>query len=72
MTNYVMVSYSCDGGETWSSEIKRQLMGSDKNYRNRIIFGPIGSAYNVVFRIRCSENISFTLVEGHARITFGI
>lgn len=72
MTNYVMISYSCDGGETWSSEIKRKLVGSEKNYRNRVIIGPIGSAYGVVFRVRCSDNISFTLVSAHARLTFGI
>lgn len=69
---YVMISYSCDGGETWSHEIKKELINCTKNYRNRIIIGPIGSAYNLIFRIKCSENTSFTIVEGNARITFGI
>ena len=68
----VMISYSDDGGETWSHEMWKDLVGVDKNYLNRIILRRQGSAYNRVYKLRCSENISFTLVSAHADIQVGI
>ena len=68
----VMISYSDDGGETWSHEMWKDLVGADKNYLNRIILRRQGSAYNRVYKLRCSENISFTLVSAHADLSVGI
>lgn len=68
---YVMISYSKDGGETWSSEIKRQLVNCTKNYLNKVIIGPLPAAHQLVFRVKCSENISFTLVSAHAVMEMG-
>ena len=69
---YVMISYSDDGGETWSHEMKKPLIDCSKNYLNRIILRRQGSAYNRVYRVKCSENISFTLVSAHADLSVGI
>ena len=70
-TPQVMISHSDDGGETFSHERWYNLIGDDKNYLNRIILRREGSAYNRVYRIKCSENISFTLVSAHADISVG-
>ena len=69
---YVMISYSDDGGETWSHEMKKPLIDCSKNYLNRVILRRQGSAYNRVYRVKCSENISFTLVSAHADLSVGI
>ena len=70
--NYVMISYSDDGGETWSHETWKPLVGPDKNYLNRVILRRQGSAYNRIYRLKCSDNISFTLVSAHADVSVGV
>jgi len=67
----VMISYSDDGGHTFSHEIWKDLVGDDKNYLNRVILRRQGSAYNRVYRLRYSENSNFTLVSAHADILPG-
>jgi len=69
---YVMISYSDDGGETWSHEIKKPLIDCSKNYLNRVILRRQGSAYNRVYRLKYSENSSFTLVSASADVSAGI
>ena len=69
---YVMISYSDDGGETWSHEMKKPLIDCNKNYLNRVILRRQGSAYNRVYRLKYSENSSFTLVSAMADIQVGI
>ena len=69
---YVMISRSDDGGATWTHEEWFPLVDCSKNYLNRIILRRQGSAYNRVYRIKCSENISFTLVSAHADISVGV
>ena len=66
---YVMIDYSDDGGETWSHQMKKPLIGCDKKYLNRVILRRQGSAYNRVYRLRYSEASSFTLVNAMADIT---
>ena len=68
---YVMISYSDDGGETWSHEIEKPLIGCDKRYLNRVVLRRQGSAYNRVYKLRYSEAGSFTLVSAHADVTVG-
>lgn len=68
----VMISYSDDGGHTWSHEIWKDLVGADKNYLTRIRLFRQGSAYDRRYRIKCSENISFTLVSACADVSVGI
>ncbi len=68
----VMFDYSDDGAETFSHEIWKPLVGSDKNYLNRVIIRRGGSAYNRVYRLRYSEPGPFTLVSAHADLSVGI
>ena len=70
-TPFVMISYSKDGGHTWSHERKKPLVGSDKNYLNRVRIHRIGSAYSLILRVRYSDKSSFTLVSAHADIEIG-
>ncbi|MEE9579757.1 MAG: hypothetical protein V3V74_00385 [Nitrosomonadaceae bacterium] len=67
----VMIKYSDDGGHTWSAEMWFDLVGDDKNYLTRVVLHGQGSAYNRVYSIKCSENISFTCVSARAVISFG-
>jgi len=69
---YVMISFSDDGGETWSNEIWKPLINCKKNYLNRVILNGMGSAYNRIWRLRYSEDSSFTLVSASARVSVGI
>jgi len=70
--NRVMISVSKDGGNTWGHERWYPLVGSDKNYLTRIVLRRLGCGYDWRFRIRCSDNISFTLVSANADVDVGI
>ena len=67
----VMISHSDDHGHTWSHEQVFPL-STDENRLNRVILRRQGSAYQRVYRLKCSDNISFTLVSAHADITVGV
>ena len=69
--NYVIIDYTDDGGETYSHEMWKPLISADKNYLNRVILRRQGSAFGRVYRLRYSENSSFTLVSAHADISVG-
>ena len=71
-TPKVMIQYSDDGGHTWSHEMVFDLVGDDKEYLNRIVLRRQGSAYDRRYRLKCSDNISFTLVKASADISVGI
>lgn len=70
--NYVMISYSDDGGHTWSAEQLHPLVSDDKDYLNRVILRRQGSAYQRKYRLRYTGNTSFTLVSAHADIEVGV
>ena len=67
-----MISYSDDFGRSFSAEIVVDLVGDAKNYLNRIRLYGLGSSFNRIFRVRCSDNISFTLVAMHGDLEFGL
>ena len=71
-TPQVMISYSDDGGHTWSHEMWFNLVGADKNYLTRIVLTGLGSAVQRRFKIRCSENINFTCVSASAELSVGV
>ena len=68
----VMISYSDDGGHTWSSEMWYNLVGDDKDYQTRIVIYGLPAANQMRFKIRCSEDISFTCVSASASISVGV
>ena len=71
-TPQVLLSYSDDGGHTWSAESSHNLVGADKNYQTRIIWTGLGSSVTRRFKIRCSENINFTCVSASAELSVGV
>ena len=71
-TPYVIIQFSDDGGETFSHEIWKPLVDSSKNYLNRVILRRQGSAYNRIYRLKYSDNTSFTLVSAHADVSVGV
>ena len=69
---YVMISFSDDGGHTFTHEIKKPLVTCKKNYLNRVILRRQGSAYNRIYKLKYSDNGPFTLVSAYADISVGI
>lgn len=69
---YVMISYSDDGGHTFSHEMKKPLLNCTKNRLYRVILRRQGSAYNRIYRIKYTEPTSFTLVEAWMDASVGI
>lgn len=70
---YVLISYSKDGGHTWTHERKFLLPpGVDGNYLRRVRFQRIGSCQQIIFRLRHSDNGPFSIIEGHADVQVGI
>ena len=67
---YAIEDHSDDGGMTWSHETWWPMVGPKKNYINKFVLQRQGSSYNRVYRWRCSEATSFTLVSAHATVTF--
>lgn len=70
-TPFVLISYSDDGGHTFSHEMKKPLVGSDKNYLTRVRLHLQGSAFGRIYRLKYSDKSSFTLVSMHADIEIG-
>jgi len=65
----VSLQYSWDG-KPWSNEITRRW-GAIGQPETRAIFGPLGSGYDLVVRVSCSEPIPFTLTAGWATVSLG-
>ena len=70
--NEVMISYSDDGGRSWSAEewYETESVGGD-DYLKRVVLYQQGASYNRVYRLRHTENTSFTIISGNADISAG-
>lgn len=66
----VMVSYSDDGGHTFSAE-QHYPLGVAGNYGKRFCMYAQGASLNRVYKIRMSDNRSFTIISAHADIEVG-
>ena len=71
-TPHVIIDHSDDGGETFSHEMWYPLVGDSKDYMNRVVLYRQGSAYHRIYRLRFSENSSFTLISANAKLSIGI
>jgi hypothetical protein len=67
---FVMEQHSDDGGITWSHENWKPLLNVTGNHLYRVVFQRQGSSYNRMYRLRYSDNSSFTLVSAHMTATF--
>lgn len=66
----IMLQVSWDGGFTWSNEVWRSW-GKIGERNCRAEWGPMGSGYDLVVRVSCSEPIRFVLTGGWADVTVG-
>ncbi len=66
----VMLQWSDDGGNTWSSEYWRSL-GKIGEYSVRAVWNRLGASRNRVFRLFFSDPILFTLIEATAEVKVG-
>lgn len=60
----VMLDWSDDGGHTWSN-IRYLSIGGIGQYKNRCIAHHLGSSIDRIFRIRVSDPVNFTLIDGY-------
>lgn len=70
--SYLVIQHSDDHGHTWSAEIKRKLVGMDKNRMNRVRIFQQGAPMDRIYRLTFSDPASFTLISANAKIEFGI
>lgn len=66
----IMLQVSWDGGFNWSNEVWRDW-GKIGERNCKAEFGPMGSGYDLVVRVSCSEPIRFVLTGGWADVTVG-
>ena len=66
----LVLQFSNDGGKTWSPEIQRSA-GNIGDYRQRVRFHRLGSAYDRVFRIICTDPIPWRLVSANIAAEIG-
>lgn len=67
----VMMSYSDDGGKTWSAELWGQ-MGALGDYHYRVRWHQLGSAYNRVFKFRVSDPVFVCFHSANMEIEVGL
>lgn len=60
----VSLSWSDDGGHTWSSDYPAAL-GAIGKYKTRLIWRRIGYSRDRVFRFTCSEAVKKVFIDGH-------
>ena len=67
----LVIQHSDDGGHTWSAEMWYTL-GPEGDYGRRVELFCQGAARQRVYRLRFTDNRSFTIISAHADISFGI
>jgi hypothetical protein len=72
-TPNVIMSYSDDGGRTWSTESFGTInIGTAGQYLKKIEWFSLGGFYSRIFRFRTSEAVRYTFYEAAADIEVGI
>lgn len=64
----VMLSWSDDGGWTWSNEHWRSL-GKIGNYGHRVKWRRLGMSTQRIYRVRLTDPVDFTILGAYARLT---
>lgn len=67
----IRMSYSDDGGRTWSRDIERS-MGKQGEYNKRIIWTRLGTFRDRLLRFRTSEPVKFAIISAYAEMEAGI
>ena len=68
--NEVMISYSDDFGRTWSAEEWYETESAGA-YQKRVVLYRQGAAYGRIYRVKHTENASFTIISGRANFSIG-
>lgn len=63
----IMLSYSRDGGETWSNWKYRDI-GKLGQYARKVKFGPLGASGKFRFRIRVTDPVRVDIVAAGATV----
>ncbi len=71
MANQIAISYSDDGGHTWSAE-QHYSTGEEGDYLIRVILHSQGHSVQRQYRIMHTGDEGFTLISAHADIEIGI
>jgi hypothetical protein len=67
----VMLSWSNDGGRTWSAEIFGEI-GNRGEYIKKVSWNALGSEYDWVFRVRISDPVFFAIHSASVEANVGI
>jgi len=67
----VMLSYSDDGGRTWSQEEWR-TMGLLGSYQQELKWIALGSSKERIFKVRISDPVDFTVLRMEAEVEIGV
>ncbi len=65
----LMLSWSNDGGRTWSDEITKSI-GKIGEHRTRVIFERLGSCRQRIYKLRFTDPVPFTLLD--AKVSFQV
>lgn len=63
----VMLTYSDDGGKTWSSEMSRSI-GAIGKYKKRVTWDNLGTSYGRQFKFRLTDPVRFVMLGAYADI----
>lgn len=66
----VMMQYSDDGGSTWSAELWRSA-GRIGEYKRRVQWNQLGSAFDRVFRVVGTDPVKTTLTGAYGEMSVG-
>lgn len=69
---YVQLSYSNDGGATWSASALQRSLGETGDRRAMIQWNRLGSAKDRVWRIRCTDDVPFDIVSADIQAEQGM
>lgn len=70
----VMLRFSNDGGHTWSSEAwasAGKKIGGIGDFKKRVIWNRLGSAYDRVFEVKVSDPVDVTIIGADLEIEVG-
>jgi len=61
-SRYVQLFYSNDGGYTWSNSALQRSLGETGERRTMVQWNRLGSARDRVWKIRCTDNVLFDII----------
>lgn len=69
---YVQLSYSNDGGSTWSASALQRSLGETGDRRVMVQWNRLGSARDRVWRLRCTDDVAFDIINADVQALEGV